>query len=97
LPVISRALVLGAVLTMLWGDAIAQRKTAFQLCVAEALPRLDDHISSADVIAAGVVEECRDGLRKNEPAMRAETFEMTIRELKQRIVPEVLKYRTAHR
>ena len=74
-----------------------QVPTPFQRCVAQSLPRLDDQISPANVIADGVVESCRAVLRKSESQMNANAFEIMVALLKQDTLPDVLEFRAAQR
>ena len=68
----------------------------FRNCLSQEIAILDDGISSADVIAAGVVRECME----QHPAKDCTDETCLTAEanfLKVRVLPEVLKYRAAKR
>jgi hypothetical protein len=68
---------------------------AFISCEEQAIRDLDDGISSADVIAAGVVQEClaRNPLKHCDARCEA----AMVKYLNVHVLPDVLKFRAAKR
>lgn len=68
---------------------------SFLACTQNSLPQLDDGVSSADVVARGVVEECSKFLESAqcspECLLRAKQI------VTDEIIPNVLKYRSSKR
>jgi hypothetical protein len=90
-------IVVGAASTTIFADlASAQTRTPFRQCVDRQIPELDDLISSADVVAGGVVEKCRESMIDKIPIPRARADEI-LAALKLRIVPLVLEHRAVSR
>ena len=73
----------------------AAEMTPFQMCAWAAITRLDDFISSADVVAAAAVESCRDRLQQSTKDRGPEFVEDVMRGLTQRAIPKVLEIRAA--
>jgi hypothetical protein len=74
----------------------AAAESQLRACLMKAIPDLEDGISPADVIAAGVVEECRETWATDKTC-NLNCQATVANTLKTTILPDVLKFRAAKR
>lgn len=88
-----RIIALAAVLM----PSVACADAAFLECVSAEIPHLDDGLSPADVITAGVAWECLSRQPAKKDCVHEECIESEMRTLQRGLLPEVLRYRAAKR
>jgi hypothetical protein len=92
---VSIAINMISVLSPLPVRAEQQMRPSIQACVNAEVPLLDDGISSADVIAGAVAEECRSVMERECAQCSVSVVDAAVKLVKSRAVVDVLKYRAS--